>query len=132
MGGSARGDKFHDALFENPGFENGWIAIDLVGTQSNRSAIGARIRVDVVEGGQSRTIFKHVNSGGSFGANPLRQSIGLGKAQRIEQLTVFWPRTGREQIFRNVAPNRFVRILEEENELREIPLKKIVFNPLPD
>ena len=45
---------------------------------SNRAAIGARLRVDVVENGRQRSIFRTVNSGGSFGANPLRQHIGVG------------------------------------------------------
>ncbi len=124
MGGSARGDRFQDALFENPGFDSHWIAVDLVGVQSNRSGIGARIRVDVVEGEQSRAIYKHVNSGGSFGANPLRQAIGLGAADRIEQLTVYWPTTGRDQVFRDVEMDRFVRITEGEVSLHTLPLKR--------
>ena len=41
LGGWFAGDAFGNALFENPGFGNHWIQIQLVGTQSNRSAIGA-------------------------------------------------------------------------------------------
>ena len=41
MGGWYNGDKFSDALFENPGFANHWIAVKLVGVISNRAAIGA-------------------------------------------------------------------------------------------
>ena len=110
MGGAQKGDGYYDVLYENPGFGNHWIAVRLVGRQSNRSAIGARIRV--VVGG--RSIYKHVNSGGSFGANPLRQTIGLGKAKRIERLEVYWPKTRKTQVFRNVAPDSFVTITENE------------------
>lgn len=45
MGGAFPGDRFNDALFENPGSGNHWIAVRLVGTRSNRSAIGAQIQL---------------------------------------------------------------------------------------
>ena len=52
------------------------------GAARNRAAIGARVRVDVVENGRRRSIYRTVNSGGSFGANPLRQHIGVGSRDR--------------------------------------------------
>ena len=112
MGGFFAGDKFGDALYENPGFGNHWITVELLGVESNRSAIGTRIRVQVREDGQTRTIYKHVNSGGTFGANPLRQTMGLGKADGIESLEVFWPASDRTQTFRDVPMDRFIQILE--------------------
>ena len=84
MGGAYPGDAFSDALYENPGMGNNWMAVQLVGRQSNRSAIGARIRVQIEENGVTRSVYRHVNSGGSFGANPLRQTIGLGKAKAAQ------------------------------------------------
>ena len=95
MGGAFPGDKFYDALYENPGFGNRWLSLRLEGKKTNRSAIGARIRLDIkdADSGQLRTIFRWVNSGGSFGANPLRQDIGLGMADAIKNLEVFWPTT---------------------------------------
>ena len=39
LGGNLLGDKYNDVLFENPGFSNHWISVQLVGTRSNRSAI---------------------------------------------------------------------------------------------
>ena len=123
IGGFHLGDKFFNALFENPGFDNQWITIKLVGVQSNRSAIGARIRVDVLENGQRRSIYKHVNSGGSFGANPLRQTIGLGRAARIEMLQVHWPKTGLSQTFHNVSTDQSIQITEGEDEFKPLKLK---------
>ena len=114
MGGAVPADRFNDALYENPGFGNHWITIQLVGVRSNRSAIGARIRVDIDEGGVARTVYKHVNSGGTFGGNPLRQTIGLGGADRIERLEVFWPTTGETQRFADVPRDRFIRVIEGE------------------
>jgi hypothetical protein len=125
MGGFFRSDKAFNSLFENPGFENRWIAVTLVGVKSNRSAIGARIQVQIVEDGRLRTIYRHVNSGGSFGANPLRQTIGLGKASNIEQLVVEWPGTGLRQTFRDLALDQFVEITEGLETFHSIPLKEL-------
>lgn len=121
MGGAYPGDKFANALYENPGFDNHWIAIQLVGEESNRSAIGARIRVVITSEGQTRSIYKHVNSGGSFGANPLRQTIGLGNTERIERLEIYWPKTDRTQVFNAVSLDQIVRIDEDADEIVVLP-----------
>ena len=126
MGGSYAGDKYADALYENPGFGNRWIAVQLVGRRSNRSAIGARIQVEVEEEGKDRTIFKTVNSGGTFGANPLRQTIGLGRASKIGRLEVFWPTSGETQVFQDVPVDRFIRIVEGEERYRRLSLPKFI------
>jgi hypothetical protein len=99
-------------LFENPGFGGHWLKVELVGVESNRSAIGARIRTEVSEGGSRRSVYRQVNSGGTFGANPLRQTIGLGKADRVERLEVFWPASNRTQTFRNLPLDRSLVIVE--------------------
>ena len=118
MGGAYPGDKFYDALFENPGFGNHWIRLRLVGTTSNRSAIGARIRVRVAEpDGSEKNIYRWVNSGGSFGANPLRQTIGLGKAQKIAELEVYWPTSGKTQRWGTVAIDAAYAITEGSETL---------------
>ena len=114
MGGVFPGDRSANVLYENPGFGNHWITVKLVGVRSNRSAIGARIRVDVVEDGMPRSIYRHVNSGGSFGANPLRQTIGLGGATRIERLEVFWPTTDLTQTLTDLPIDRVLQIVEGE------------------
>jgi len=125
MGGAFSSDRFNDALFENPGFGNQWITIQLVGKQSNRSAIGARIRAVILEDGVERSVYRHVNSGGSFGCNPLRQSIGLGKATRIRKLEIYWPRTDQTQVFEDLPVNQMIRIFEDRNQYERIALKKL-------
>ena len=127
MGGAYQGDKYYDALFENPGFGNQWITIKLVGVRSNRSAIGARIRLEVIEEGQRRSIYKHVNSGGSFGANPLRQTIGLGQASKIELLEIYWPTTDLTQQFTDVAPKQFIEVVEDKSMYTSRSLKSFTF-----
>lgn len=129
MGGAYLGDKFGNALYRNPGFGNRWIAIQLVGTQSNRSGIGARIHVVISEGAKTRSIYKHVNSGGSFGANPLRQYIGLGNADKIERLEIYWPTSDTTQIFHNVPMDRFIRIQENADQYKILKLKSFSMPP---
>jgi hypothetical protein len=118
MGGHFPGDKAYAALYENPGFGNRFLDVEVFGRDSNRSAIGARLRIRVVENGASRDIYKYVNSGANFGANPFRQQLGLGKSDRIEVLEVTWPRSGVRQEFRDVPLDASVQVLEGSNELR--------------
>ncbi len=129
MGGAFPGDRFGNALYENPGFGNRWITVKLEGVRSNRSAIGARIRVIVAgaAGEESRSIYRHVNSGGSFGANPLRQTIGLGDATRIERIEVFWPATGLTQTFADVPLDSGLHIVEGEDAYSTLGLTALAF-----
>jgi len=113
VGGAVPGDAHAFRLFENPGNDNDWITVHLVGVKSNRSAIGARIKVTVQDQGQPpRSIYRTVNSGGSFGASPLQQHIGLGKSARITELEVWWPASRTRQTFTNVKKNQFIEIKE--------------------
>jgi hypothetical protein len=114
IGGAVEGDHFRNALFENPGHDNNWITLDLVGTTSNRSAIGARLQLTVANAdGTTRTLHRTVDTGGSFGASSLQQEIGLGEATRIDTLTITWPTADRStQTFRDIAVNQHVRIVE--------------------
>jgi hypothetical protein len=97
MGGAYQGDRAPNVLFENPGTPaHGWLSLTLEGTTANRSAIGARIRVDVVGAdGAPRAIHRTVNTGGSFGSGTLTQLIGLGTASRISRVTITWPDSAR-------------------------------------
>jgi hypothetical protein len=121
VGGAFAGDGFWNALFENPGFGNHWLVVKLVGTRTNRCAIGARIRVDLSEDGTRRSVFTHVNSGGSFGASPLRQHIGLSKADRIERLEIHWPTSDTTQVFRDLPVDQFIEITENKDTYRRLP-----------
>jgi hypothetical protein len=112
MGGAVLTDKAYTTLYRNPGNGNGWLGLELEGVRSNRGAIGARIKV-VVEGKAGpRSIHRTVGSGGSFGASPLRQHIGLGDATRITTVEVSWPATGQTQTVRGLQPNRRYRVRE--------------------
>ena len=121
LGGAFPGDGAMDAVFENPGFGNHWIKLKLVGTTSNRAAIGVRIRLDITDG-KARSIFRQVGSGGSFGANPLRQEIGIGGAKVIDLLEIHWPASGLTQAFKTVKSGQFLEITEGKEAFKVLPL----------
>ena len=125
MGGAVRSDKFNDALYENPGFGNHFLAVTLVGKQSNRCAIGARIRADFDDGGQSRSVYRHVTSGGSFGCNPLRQSLGLGSATMVRRLEIYWPTSDTTQLFENLPADQVLQITEDDPEIQVLELERM-------
>ncbi len=118
MGGAYPSDAYGSLLFENPGFGNRAVRVKLEGVRSNRSAIGARIRADIREGNALRSVYKWVNSGGSFGANPLEQHVGIGTADEIEALEIFWPTTGETQRFEHVPAGSRIEIREGEKTYR--------------
>jgi hypothetical protein len=122
MGGPQAGDRFPSRLFENPGKHgNDWITLHLVGVKSNRGAIGARIAVTVLnEGRERRTIWRTVGSGGSFGASPLQQHVGLGKSAKIEKIEIWWPSSKTKQTFENISANQFIEIKEFENSVTKL------------
>jgi hypothetical protein len=132
MGGAYAADEFNDALFENPGFGNRWLTIKLEGRQSNRSGIGARIHATILEDGKERSVYRHVNSGGSFGCNPLRQTIGLGKADRLVRLEIFWPTTGRTQVFEDVPMDQIIWVVEDQADYEKITLKQLKLGGSPE
>ncbi len=108
MGGAYDGDTFTNVLFENPISKNNWIVIELKGTNSNRSAIGARIAITLDNG---TTLYRTVSSGGSFGASSLQQEVGLGLTKQIKQITIQWPGNG-VQVFTDINVNKKIKIKE--------------------
>jgi hypothetical protein len=121
IGGAVPGDRHAIRLFENPGNGNDWITVRLVGVKSNRAAIGARIKVIVEnEARERRSIYRTVGSGGSFGASPLQQHIGLGKNAKIVSLEIWWPATNTRQTFSEVGKNQFIEIKEFENNYTKL------------
>lgn len=127
LGGAFPGDTFANAVFENPGFGNHWLRIKLVGDRSNRAGIGARIRVDIVEDGQQRSIYNWVGSVGNIGAGSLQPMIGLGRAERIAALEIFWPTTGETQRFESVPFDTWLEIREGNPGLWQLELKHAPF-----
>jgi hypothetical protein len=85
-----------------------WFRLELVGTRSNRSAVGTAVEVHV--GG--RVLYRQVKGGGSFAsANDPRLLIGVGEAERVEQVEIRWP-SGRKTTLTDPALGRTHRVVE--------------------
>ena len=93
-----------------------WLAVELVGSKSNRDAIGARILIRV----QGKLQMRELVLGDGYGSqNTLRQHFGLNDATSVDELIVRWPRSGLTQVFRSVAANRIFEITEGKDALVE-------------
>ena len=80
----------------------------LIGTKSNRAAIGAR--VTILAGGVRQ--FSEVRAGGSYlSQNDLRQHFGLGAAAKIDSVEIRWP-NGKVEMLDNIAPDAVYTIVE--------------------
>jgi hypothetical protein len=85
-----------------------WLTLRLVGTTSNRSAIGARVRV--VAG--DVTLVDEVRGGGSYlSQNDLRVHFGLGSYSGAVRVEVRWP-NGKEEGFEGIATGKIVTLTE--------------------
>ncbi len=129
IGGAYTDDTYRTLLLKNPGHGNHWLTLKLEGRKSNRSALGARIKVNLQTGKEPRAVYKTVSSGASFGASPLRQEIGLGQAKAIESVEIFWPTTGQTQTLRGIEMDRFYSVREGEPGARLLNLPSFKLRP---
>lgn len=96
------------SLLKNVGDRQNWIQLHLIGTRSNRSAIGARVTMTAAGARQ----MDEVRSGGSFlSQNDLRLHFGLGRAGMVDRIEVLWP-SGRHEAFFQLKANRIVKLEE--------------------
>jgi hypothetical protein len=132
LGGAFPGDTYMSVLLENPGHGNHWLGLQLQGVQSNRSAIGARVRVDIRTPQGKRSIYRVVNSGSSFGDTPLELHVGLGEANAVEAVEIRWPAGGVERLS-NLNLDRVFRIREGSGVAESIRLPHFAFahGPIP-
>ncbi len=96
------------SLLKNLGERKNWILVKLIGTESNRDGIGARVTLFA---GKNRQM-DEVRSGGSYiSQNDFRLHFGLGESSRVDLIEIRWP-SGRNESFQNLQANQVV-ILEE-------------------
>ncbi len=117
MGGAFPGDTFQSILYKNPGHGNHSITLVLEGVKTNRAAFGAKIAVTVRTGSGKRTIYRTVGYGSSFGGNPLRQHIGIGRATLVDKVEVTWPLSHSTQRFIGVTGDRSYHVRELDKAL---------------
>ncbi|UCG74721.1 MAG: VCBS repeat-containing protein [Gemmatimonadota bacterium] len=93
------------------GNRNRWLQVRLEGRQSNRSAIGARLRL--VAGGTVQ--IREVGSQASYlSQNSLTEHFGLGAGRQVDTLEVLWP-SGSRQVFVDVAVDQLLGVVEGED-----------------
>ena len=95
-------------LFHNDGNSNNWLNVKLVGTISNRSAIGAKVRVKAPIKGKTFWQLREISG---TGQNDLRASFGLGDAVVAEIVRIEWP-SGIVQELHNVTARQFLTVTE--------------------
>jgi len=129
MGGAYKGDEYASALYMNPGQNgNNWISLKAEGVKSNRPAIGSHIKVTFADNGIKRSVYRDVNSGGSFGSSPVALEIGLGHVKVIGELEITWAGSGAVQRFYNLPVNRFYHITEGGAQLSLLHPQKLDFH----
>jgi enediyne biosynthesis protein E4 len=104
-------------LLRNDGDRGNSLLVRAIGRQTNRDAIGARVRV--VAGGKVQ--IRDVRAGSSYlSQSDLRQHFGLGGATSADRIEVVWP-TGKVDIATAVAANQIVTVQEGAGIVRRVP-----------
>ena len=101
---------YPEILYRNHGNGNHWISFKLIGTASNRSAIGAKVRVQATIFGKTPWQMREIG-GGNRHQNDLRPHFGLGNAPRATTVRIEWPSGVIEQ-FQNLARDQFYTVVE--------------------
>ncbi len=116
FGGFYWGTRETSRLYRNLGSGSHALEIHLVGTRSNRDAIGAR--VTAVAG--ARKIYKLVNGGNGFGSlNSRVVHVGLSRDTEVDLLRIDWP-SGVHQVFKNVPAGQRIEIVEGRDTARSL------------
>ncbi|MCB0703666.1 MAG: VCBS repeat-containing protein [Saprospiraceae bacterium] len=97
-----------DVLWLNDGNDNHFFEIQLIGTESNHNAVGARVVIE----GSFGTMIREVRAGESYGImNSMILHFGLGQETMIDKMTITWP-SGTVNIIEDVAGDQFLQIDE--------------------
>ncbi|MCZ7641319.1 MAG: ASPIC/UnbV domain-containing protein [Verrucomicrobia bacterium] len=99
-----------DCLYHNNGNGNSWLKVRLIGTVSNRSAIGAKVRVYAWVQGRRRWQLRELTAGTRAQAD-LRAHFGLEQATMADIVRIEWP-SGIVQELRKVPANQILTVTE--------------------
>ena len=116
-------NDYPQLLRSDSSLRNNWIKVKTIGTRSNRSGIGARLRCVTRppdEPNKEHSQIDEVRSGGSYiSQSDLRVHFGLGKAQKVELLEIHWP-SGQVDTFKDVKANQVIFVKEGEGVVRSV------------
>lgn len=96
---------------------NHWIKVRTIGTKSNRSGIGARIKC--VAGSLQQ--IGEVRSGASYASqNDLRVHFGLGQASKADRIEIHWP-SGQVDVLENITADQLIYVEEGKGVVKAVP-----------
>jgi hypothetical protein len=96
--------------------KNNWLKIKLTGTESNRTAIGSRVRVKTAGRLQAQQL---ESQSSYYSVSDLRLHFGLGKAAKADFIEVRWP-NGKTEVVRDVAANQLVFLKEGSGIVKSV------------
>jgi enediyne biosynthesis protein E4 len=97
-------------LRNNVGAKNHWLGVKLVGTKSNRDAVGARV---VCQSGDFKANRMLVGGGSFLSSHDPRIVLGLGKRTKVDLLQIKWPQpSGMVERFHDLPIDRYITIFE--------------------
>ncbi len=102
-------DDFGVFLRNNRGNENNWITLNLVGTKSNRDAIGALVKISA--GGKEQVGVRRSTTG-YLSQNDHRMHFGIADASKVDFVEIKWP-SGNVQRLDNLDINQILTVEEE-------------------
>ena len=99
---------------------NNWLKVRTIGTKSNRTGIGARLKCVTKVAGENKPheqIDEVRSGGGYFSQSDLRVHFGLGKADKVDLLEIHWP-SGQVDVIKDINPNQLIYIKEGAGIIR--------------
>jgi hypothetical protein len=125
-----------NALFRNTGTGNNWVKLTLIGTVSNYSAVGAKIRLRSTFNGNEVWQTRHISAASGYcSQNSYKVHFGLGNATIIDEIEVSWP-SGLVETFANTNVNGNYTAIEGDGTLGNVENERqnvVIFpNPVED
>ena len=102
--------------------KHNWIKVRTIGTKSNRSGIGARLRCVAQIPGETKphSQIDEVRSGGGYlSQSDLRVHFGIGKAEKVDLIEIKWP-SGAVDTLKDIKPNQVIYVKEGEGIIRNV------------
>ena len=99
---------------------NNWLKVRTIGTKSNRTGIGARLKCVTKVAGENKPheqIDEVRSGGGYFSQSDLRVHFGIGKAEKVDLLEIRWP-SGQVDVIKDIKPNQLVYVKEGAGIIR--------------
>ena len=110
---------------------NNWLKVRTIGTKSNRSGIGARLKCVTHPAGETKAHeqIDEVRSGGGYiSQNDLRVHFGIGKAEKVDLLEIRWP-SGQVDTLKELQPNQVIFVKEGAGIVRTMRFDSQIAKP---